>query len=316
MYLVIAEKPSLARNIVAGIQSFASVKLNRRDGYFEGGDYLVTWAFGHLFSLCDVEDYTPSPTGKWSLDNIPCFPDAFRFNLRKGADKKPDSGVIKQFETIKVLCNRPDVDTIVNAGDSDREGEIIVRLCISHALAGKKRLTRLWMPDQTPETIKKAFAEMKDETEYDNLANEGFARTYMDWLYGVNLTRYATLRSGSLLRVGRVIVPIVKAIYDRDMSIEHFVPEKYYTIASSAETNGEKIELTSKQKFKEIFLSVCKLAGYLFKHFAAVLGICEINVLQAYRYIFGAISPLVRFGFIQNLEQAVEHSFLSEKIGL
>ena len=251
MYLVIAEKPSLARNIVAGIQSFASVKLNRRDGYFEGGDYLVTWAFGHLFSLCDVEDYTPSPTGKWSLDNIPCFPDAFRFNLRKGSDKKPDSGVIKQFETIKVLCNRPDVDTIVNAGDSDREGEIIVRLCISHALTGKKRLTRLWMPDQTPETIKKAFAEMKDETEYDNLANEGFARTYMDWLYGVNLTRYATLRSGSLLRVGRVIVPIVKAIYDRDMSIEHFVPEKYYTIASSAETNGEKIELTSKQKFNK-----------------------------------------------------------------
>ena len=258
MYLVIAEKPSLARNIVAGIQSFASVKLNRRDGYFEGGDYLVTWAFGHLFSLCDVEDYAPSPTGKWSLDNIPCFPDAFRFNLRKGADKKPDSGVIKQFETIKVLCNRPDVDTIVNAGDSDREGEIIVRLCISHALTSKKRLTRLWMPDQTPETIKKAFAEMKDETEYDNLANEGFARTYMDWLYGVNLTRYATLRSGSLLRVGRVIVPIVKAIYDRDMSIEHFVPEKYYTIASSAETGGEKIELTSKQKFNKDQLAAAK----------------------------------------------------------
>ena len=258
MYLVIAEKPSLARNIVAGIQSFASVKLSRRDGYFEGGDYLVTWAFGHLFSLCDIEDYTPSPTGRWSLDNIPCFPETFRFNLRKGADKKPDAGVVKQFETIKALCNRSDVDTIVNAGDSDREGEIIVRLCISHALTDKKRLTRLWMPDQTPETIKKAFAEIKDETEYDNLANEGFARTYIDWLYGVNLTRYATLRSGSLLRVGRVIVPIVKAIYDRDMSIEHFVPEKYYAIASSAETGGEKIELNSKQKFNKDQLEAAK----------------------------------------------------------
>jgi len=251
MYLVIAEKPSLARNIVAGIESFANTKLTRRDGYFAGGDYLVTWAFGHLFSLCDVEDYTPSATGKWSLDNIPCFPETFRFNLRRGADKKPDAGIIKQFDTIKSLCNRPDVDTIVNAGDSDREGEIIVRLCISHALTGKKRLTRLWMPDQTPETIKKAFSEMKDEAEYDNLANEGFARTYIDWLYGVNLTRYATLRSGSLLRVGRVIVPIVKAIYDRDMAIEHFVPDKYYAIVSAAETGGERIELTSKQKFSK-----------------------------------------------------------------
>ena len=147
--------------------------------------------------------------------------------------------------------NRDDVDTIVNAGDADREGEIIVRLCIDHALdkSKPKKCARLWLPDQTPETVAKALSEMKDESEYDNLANEGLARTFIDWLYGVNLTRYATIRSGKLLRVGRVIVPIVRAIYDRDMEIRNFTPEKYFVIASGAKTHGEKIELVSKQRF-------------------------------------------------------------------
>lgn len=244
MILIIAEKPSLARNIVAGIGKCA-----RRNGYFEGEGYLVTWAFGHLFSLCDIEDYTgPTASGRWSMENIPCFPEQFRFQLRKGADKQPDEGVQRQFELIKALCARPDVEKIVNAGDADREGEIIIRLCVQHT-GVEKPFYRLWLPDQTPETVAEALSAMKSEEEYQNLADEGFARTYMDWLYGVNLTRYATLKTGVLLRVGRVIVPIVKAIYDRDKAIENFTPELYYAVVSNAETKGEPIELTSKQKF-------------------------------------------------------------------
>ena len=246
MVLIIAEKPSLGRNIAAGIGDF-----KRRDGYLEGSECLITWAFGHLFSLADIEYYSPLPDGKtkWSMDNLPCLPDTFEYELRKDKNKQVDSGILKQFRVIESLCNRDDVDVIVNAGDADREGEIIVRNCINSALHSPKPIKRLWLPDQTPQTVFAAFNDMKDDSDYNNLANEGYARTYIDWLYGVNLTRYATLRTGTLLRVGRVIVPIVKAIYDRDMAIKNFVPEKYYSISSKEETNGQTVDLNSKLKF-------------------------------------------------------------------
>ncbi len=252
MILIIAEKPSLARNIGAGIGKMAN-----KNGYLEGNGYIITWAFGHLFSLVDIEHYNPSPDGtnRWTMQNLPCFPQKFVFELKKDSKKQVDEGVKKQFNTIKYLCNRPDVNVIVNAGDADREGEIIVRLCIQKALESPKEIRRLWLPDQTPQTVAKALTEMKLDDDYNNLANEGFARTYIDWLYGVNLTRYATLKTGTLLRVGRVIVPIVKAIYDRDMAIKNFVPETYYIIASKEFTNGEVIELNGKEKFSKDMLN-------------------------------------------------------------
>ena len=268
MILIIAEKPSLARNIIAGIGE----KMDKKDGYYIGENYIVSWAFGHLFSLADIESYTGGEGGKWTLDNLPCFPDEFRFELRKADNKKGvDSGVKKQFNIISQLCNRADVDTIVNAGDADREGEIIVRLCVMNALKGEKRQMRLWLPDQTPETVAKALNEMKDESEYDNLAGEGFARTYIDWLYGVNLTRYATIKTGKLLRVGRVIAPIVRAIYDRDMEIRNFVPEKYFVIHSAEDTKGEKIELTSKLKFTKDEISKAEESAKLYNDTGAVV---------------------------------------------
>lgn len=252
MILIIAEKPSLARNIGAGIG-----KMSNRNGYLEGNGYLITWAFGHLFSLADVEHYNPSPdgSGRWTMQNLPCFPERFDFELRRDAKKQIDPGIERQFAVIKHLCNREDVDIIVNAGDADREGEIIVRLCIQNALTARKDIRRLWLPDQTPQTVAAALADLKPDSDYDRLADEGFARTYIDWLYGVNLTRYATLKTGSLLRVGRVIVPIVKAIYDRDMAIQNFVPEKYYIIASKEQTNGEMVELNGKEKFSADMLN-------------------------------------------------------------
>ena len=268
MVLIIAEKPSLARNIIEGVGE----KMHKKDGYYIGENYIVSWAFGHLFSLADIEAYTGATDSRWTLDGLPCFPRQFKFELRKSADKKKtDSGVKKQFGIISDLCNRPDVDTIVNAGDADREGEIIVRLCVDNALKSEKAKKRLWLPDQTPETVSRALTEMKDESEYDNLAHEGYARTYIDWLYGVNLTRYATIRTGKLLRVGRVIAPIVRAIYDRDMEIRNFVPEKYYVIQSAEKTGGEKIELISKEKFTKDELSRAEEVAKLYNETGAVV---------------------------------------------
>ena len=249
--LIIAEKPSLARNIAAGIGP-----MTRRNGYMEGQGYLISWAFGHLFSLADIESYEGLPESeagkprKWTMDNLPCFPKEFRYELRRDDSKKADDGVLRQFKTIEALCNRPDVDAIINAGDADREGEIIVRTCVQKALHSEKPCLRLWLPDQTPQTVAKALSEMQSETTYDRLADEGYARTYIDWLYGVNLTRYATLQTGRLLRVGRVIVPIVKAIYDRDMEIRRFTPSKYYVPTSKAKTRGEEVELISRSRFE------------------------------------------------------------------
>ena len=241
--VIIAEKPSLAKNIVQAIDS----KMKLTNGYYANDEYIVTFAYGHLFTLYDVEQYLPdfdrSKKYSWSLDNLPFYPNEFRFGL------KMDDGVIKQFKIIRELINRNDVDAVVNAGDSDREGEIIVRLILKYALKTPKPIKRLWMPDQTPKTIKAELEAMRDDSEYDPLANEGLARTYIDWVYGINLTRYATIKSTTLLRVGRVIAPIVQAIYERDMAILNFVPTKYFQLISKEKTNDEEVELVSKTEF-------------------------------------------------------------------
>jgi len=269
MILILAEKPSLARNIAAGIG-----QMQRRDGYMEGMGYIISWTFGHLFSLCDIEAYSPEKSSdRWTMEGLPCFPETFRFELRRRnfQSDEADEGIAKQFAIIKTLCNRPDVDTIVNAGDADREGEIIVRICLREALESEKPIKRLWLPDQTPQTVRAALSDMKDDTEYDRLADEGFARTYIDWLYGVNLTRYATLRSGTLLRVGRVIVPIVQAIYQRDMAIRNFVPGHYLALVSKTETKGETVELISKTRFEETEKAAAEALATRYNNLGAVV---------------------------------------------
>ena len=134
--------------------------MKKSGGYLYNDKYIVTWAFGHLFSLADIEDYNPNPDGRWTMKNIPCFPREFKFTLKRGRDKSVDPGVRERFETIRALCGRDDVDTIVNAGDSDREGEIIIRICVEKSQISDKPFKRLWLPDQTPQTINKALAEM------------------------------------------------------------------------------------------------------------------------------------------------------------
>lgn len=243
MNLIIAEKPSLAKNIALAIPGTPI----HQNGYIKKDDYYVTYAYGHLFALWDIDSYTNTPSSTWDLTNLPFFPDKFKFGLKRDPKtKRIDEGIKAQFDIICKLMNDPNIDTIIHAGDSDREGEVIIRLIIQNGLGDKtKKIMRLWLPEQTEQSIRNGLATMQPDSEKDTLFYEGLARTYIDWLYGINLTRLLSVKAGRLLRVGRILIPIVSAIHDREMEIKDFKPTKFWKIESSETTNDECIKLTS-----------------------------------------------------------------------
>ena len=247
--LIIAEKPSLARNIASAL----NVKVNK-EGYMENGKYIISWAFGHLFKLRNVDGYIGEER-KWSEVKLPFFPEKFEFDL------KNDSGIKKQYKVLKNLINSKEVDEIVNAGDADREGQIIVDIIIN-AKKTDKKIKRLWLPEQTEETIRKAINNLEDNFKYRNLHNEGLARTYMDWLMGINLTRYISLKANTLFPVGRVLIPVIKYIYDRDLTIKNFIPEKYFTIENETMCNGTLLKLICDKKYNLLELEKAKSYSY------------------------------------------------------
>ncbi|TRW22902.1 DNA topoisomerase [Criibacterium bergeronii] len=232
--LIIAEKPSLAKNIADSL-GVKTVK----NGYYENDKYVISFAFGHLFSLKDIDDYLGEKK-KWKDVELPFFPKAFEFKL------KNDDGVKKQYSIIKELVKREDITEIVNCGDADREGQIIIDIIVDNIGTDKKK-TRLWLPEQTAHTIRQQIENCKDNIEYLNLKFEGLARTYIDWLYGINLTRYVTVKTNNMFPCGRVLIPIVKYIYDRDIEIQNFKPEKYYNIESKTTVKGDEVLLQIKE---------------------------------------------------------------------
>ena len=247
--LIIAEKPSLARNIASAL----NIRVNK-EGYMENEKYIVSWAFGHLFKLRDVDGYVGEKR-KWSEVKLPFFPEKFEFEL------KNDSGIKKQYKILKNLINSKEVDEVVNAGDADREGQIIVDIIID-TIKTNKKIKRLWLPEQTEETIRKAINNLEDNFKYKNLHNEGLARTYMDWLMGINLTRYISLKANMLFPVGRVLIPVIKYIYDRDLTIKNFIPEKYFTIESETMCNGTLLKLICDKKYNLLELEKAKSYSY------------------------------------------------------
>ena len=256
--LIIAEKPSLAMTIKNSIRE----NFEKFDGYFESENYIVSFVFGHIFEPWSIEDYLNKPEGTpWNLEDIPFIPDEFKWKLKKDSPenikKNKIDGYKKQYTVLENLINRADVDVIFNGGDSDREGCVIVNNTINEALKDtSKTIKRLWLPEQTEDTIRQALKNAKPNSYYDNLYNEGKLRTIQDYLIGIQLSRYVSLLAKKKLPVGRVLGVVVKAIYDRDLEIKNFVSQQFYNIKGISE--DKSITYTVLKTDKNLSLSAQK----------------------------------------------------------
>ncbi|MES9764441.1 type IA DNA topoisomerase, partial [Priestia megaterium] len=237
--LIIAEKPSVSKNIADALK----IK-GRQDGYFEGNGYIVTWAFGHLLQLYDAKDYDDKMS-TWKMENFPFIPEAFKYKVKSNPrDRdKPDTGAKKQLKTIQTLMKRPDVDGIISACDYDREGQVIGDSII-YNLKADKTVYRLLLNEWTPAEVINGLENIKLNTELRPLQDAGVSRQWADWVIGINLTSVATLKyqkgKGKALNIGRVLLPTLKIIYDRDKEIQNFVPENYYKLQATFKTKDEQ----------------------------------------------------------------------------
>lgn len=238
--LIIAEKPSLAKTIIKAVGGSGTFK-----DYYEDENYIITSQFGHLLELKSIGEYKNDleRDKKWTLDDLPYFPSEFEYKI------KNDTGIKQRYNVIRDLIKRPDVIEIVNAGDPDREGETLVNIVIYKIfdeLKIKKEVTRVWLDPLTEDKIRAELQNRKPILNTNNLFIEGKTRAYLDWLYGINLTEYNTLKVGKLMNTGRVIIPLVRWVYDRDMQIKNFIPTKYYPITATINKNGKDIKLDFK----------------------------------------------------------------------
>ena len=256
--VIIAEKPSVAKNIADAY----NIKI-RKDGYFEGDDYLVTWAFGHLFQLFDAKDYDENMKG-WRMDKFPFIPEEFKYKVKCDNVNRSvtDKGAEKQINIIKTLIDRDDVDGVISATDQDREGELI-SLEVFMYLNQNKPIYRLLLNEWTPDEVKKGMNNLKENIEMKSLQDAGISRQWADWIIGINLTSVATLRYGGtgkerkMINIGRVLLPTLKIIYDRDKEIENFKAFTYYKLLATFKTkNNEEFEGTyynenNNEKFED-----------------------------------------------------------------
>ena len=219
MQLVIAEKPSVARSIAGVIGAN-----KKQDGYMEGGGYLVSWCIGHLVSLADAGAYDPRYK-KWNYDDLPILPQEWQYII---PDEKK-----KQFDTLRSLMERPDVDGLVCATDAGREGELIFRFV--YQMAGcNKPFKRLWISSMEDAAIREGFSHLKPGADYDSLYQSALCRAQADWLVGINATRLFSILYHKTLTVGRVQTPTLKMLVDRETKISDFKKEKYHVVHIAA----------------------------------------------------------------------------------
>lgn len=225
--LIITEKPSVGRDIarVLGVKQ-------KGEGCLIGDEYIVTWAIGHLITLIEPEEYD-SKYKKWSFENLPIIPSQMKI--------KPISKTKAQFQIIKKLMNNKDVESIICATDSGREGELIFRYIYEFAKCTKK-VDRLWISSMTDEAIKKGFASLKSSDYYDSLYQSAKCRSEADWLVGMNASRAFTIQYGTLLSIGRVQTPTLGIIVNRQKEIDAFVPDDYFEIIANLTNQDANFE--------------------------------------------------------------------------
>ena len=252
MIVCIAEKPSVARDIAEVLGAH-----NRKEGYIEGNGYQVTWTFGHLCTLKEPHEYSPS-WKSWSLGSLPMIPPRFGIKLIN------DPGIEKQFRIIEELMQH--ADQIVNCGDAGQEGELIQRWVMQKAGA-RCPVKRLWISSLTEEAIREGFAKLKDQSDFQPLYEAGLSRAIGDWLLGMNATRLYTLKYGQnkqVLSIGRVQTPTLALIVKRQLEIDHFKPEPYWelkTVYRDTTFNSTKGKFASKEE-GERFLETVRQADF------------------------------------------------------
>ncbi|MFR5693214.1 MAG: DNA topoisomerase [Lachnospiraceae bacterium] len=238
--LYIAEKPSVAQEFAKALK----LKLNRKDGYLESEEAVVTWCVGHLVTMSYPEEYDPS-LKRWSLETLPFIPEQFKYEVIPA--------VAKQFKIVSGLLNRPDVDTIYVCTDSGREGEYIYRLVEQQAGVHGKERRRVWIDSQTEEEIVRGIREAKDLKEYDNLSASAYLRAKEDYLMGINFSRLLTLKYGnsisnylhtkySVISAGRVMTCVLGMVVRREREIREFVETPFYRVLSTIGEAEESFE--------------------------------------------------------------------------
>ena len=254
MRLIIAEKHSVGQAIAQALGGHAE----RHDGYIEVGDDLVTWAQGHLVDLAAPDEYKDHDWGRWSLDTLPIDPTPdwqWKVGREKGADR--------QYKIVAGLIRRDDTDSLVNACDPDREGEAIFRRIVAHAGISKP-MRRLWVTSLEEDAIRAALESMRDETDYQGLADSAMIRAKADWLIGMNASRAYSLVYNARFTVGRVQTPTLAMIVDRDRRIAGHVAQPYWKVI--APMGGWKLagERLDKREDAETLLRIVNAPDFTF----------------------------------------------------
>ncbi len=234
--LYITEKPSVAASF-AGVLGLEITRTDRGRGFAESKDAVVSWCFGHLVTMAYPDAYDPAYK-EWRVEHLPIIPKEYKYTVID------DKGVSKQFDVIRQLMSRDDIDVIYACTDSGREGEYIFRLVYQQS-GSTKPAKRVWISSQTEEAIKKGIDEAKDIHEYDSLSRAAYSRAKEDWLFGMNFSRIYTCQYGrnlsavvkenkpSVIAIGRVMTCVLGLVVDRELEIRHFVPKTHYGVVAS-----------------------------------------------------------------------------------